>query len=154
MAGNGPSVLPFPDALIERLPMVKSVRPFLMFHTEVKAEAAMRFYDSLFPDAKVEQIERWAAGEQGKEGAVKLGALSIAGQTIMFSDSPVSHAFNFTPSISLYVECDSADEVRRLAAGLREGGGREYMPVDAYGFSELFAWVGDRFGVTWQLNYG
>jgi predicted 3-demethylubiquinone-9 3-methyltransferase (glyoxalase superfamily) len=102
--------------------MAKSVRPFLMFHTDVNAERAMQFYASLFPNAKIDKLDRWSAGEQGKEGAVKLGAVTIAGQTIMFSDSPVPHAFNFTPSISLYVDCDSADEVRRLAAALQDGG--------------------------------
>ena len=35
---------------------------------------------------------------------------------------------------------------------LLAGGGRDYMPPDDYGFSRRFAWVGDRFGVTWQLN--
>jgi predicted 3-demethylubiquinone-9 3-methyltransferase (glyoxalase superfamily) len=133
--------------------MAKSVSPFLMFHTDGKAEAAMQFYASLFPNAKIAKLEHWGAGEQGKEGSVKLGVISIAGQTIMFSDSPVSHAFNFTPSISLYVECESADEVNRLSAALTRDGGNVYMAVGTYGFSERFAWVGDRFGVTWQLNF-
>ena len=31
-------------------------------------------------------------------------------------------------------------------------GGRVYMPVGGYGFSTRFGWVGDPFGVTWQLN--
>jgi len=133
--------------------MVHSLRPFVMFPKAAQAEEAMRFYASTFADAKIEKLERFGTGEHGKEGTVKSGLLSIAGQTIMFFDSPVSHAFDLTPAISFFVECESADEVRRLAAALGEGG-KDFMPVDNYGFSELFAWVGDRFGVTWQLNYG
>jgi predicted 3-demethylubiquinone-9 3-methyltransferase (glyoxalase superfamily) len=133
-------------------PMAKSVRPFVMFPKDAKAEQAMQFYASVFPNAKIEKLERFGAGEQGKEGTVKSGALSIAGQAIMFFDSPVRHAFDLTPAISFFVECDSADEVRRLAAALGEGG-EDLMPVDNYGFSELFAWVADRFGLTWQLSF-
>jgi predicted 3-demethylubiquinone-9 3-methyltransferase (glyoxalase superfamily) len=133
--------------------MIKSIRPFVMFPHDAKAEEAMQFYASVFPNAKIEKLDRFGAGEKGKQGTVKSGALSIAGQTILFLDSPVKHAFDLTPAISFYVECDSATEVRRLASALGEGG-KDFMPVDNYGFSELFAWVGDRFGVTWQLNFG
>jgi uncharacterized glyoxalase superfamily protein PhnB len=27
-----------------------------------------------------------------------------------------------------------------------------FMPLDDYGFSTRFGWVGDPHGVTWQLN--
>jgi hypothetical protein len=76
----------------------------------------MQFYASLFPNAKIEKLERFGAGEQGKEGTVKSGALSIAGQTILFLDSPVSHAFDLTPAISFYVECESAAAPPKCAA--------------------------------------
>lgn len=132
--------------------MLKSVRPFVMFPKDAKAEEAMQFYASVFPGAKIDKLERFGAGEQGMEGTVKSGALTIAGQSIMFFDSPVRHAFDLTPAISFFIECESAAELRHLAAVLGEGG-KDFMPVDNYGFSELFAWVGDRFGVTWQLNF-
>jgi len=31
--------------------------------------------------------------------------------------------------------------------------GKALMPLDNYGFSKQFAWVQDRFGVSWQLSY-
>jgi predicted 3-demethylubiquinone-9 3-methyltransferase (glyoxalase superfamily) len=115
------------------------------------AEAAMKFYVSQFPDGRIVDITRYGAGENGPEGSVMKATFSIAGQTVMCIDSPVTHAFDFTASFSLFITCDSEDELRRLAGALGEGG-KVYMPIDNYGFSRLFAWVGDRYGVSWQLN--
>ena len=50
---------------------------------------------------------------------------------------------------SVMVDCDSAAEQQRLFDALAQGG-RVYMPLDDYGFGP-FGWVGDRFGLTWQL---
>ncbi len=47
--------------------------------------------------------------------------------------------------------CSSEEQIDRLSVTLGEGG-KVYMPLGDYGFSRKFAWVGDRFGVTWQLN--
>ena len=69
----------------------------------------------------------------------------------MCFDSPVKHAFTFTPASSLFVECESEDEIDRIAAALGDGGA-VLMPLADYGFSRRFTWLNDRFGVSWQLN--
>jgi uncharacterized glyoxalase superfamily protein PhnB len=45
-----------------------------------------------------------------------------------------------------------AEELDRVFVALSEGG-RVLMPPDNYGFSERFTWTGDRFGVSWQLDW-
>ena len=130
--------------------MASSVLPFLMFQGQT-AEAAMTFYASLFTDARIEGVERFGPGEQGPEGSIKGAFLTIAGQTVRFLGSPVAHGFTFTPASSLFVECEGEDEFNRLSAALAEGG-QTLMPPCAYGFSAAFAWVNDRFGVSWQIN--
>ena len=130
--------------------MAKSVSPFLMFQDEV-AEAAMNFYVSLFPGSSIPAIERFGPEGPGKEGSVMTGILNLNGQTIMCLDSPVKHAFTFTPATSLFVECDSAEEIDRLFTALSEGG-QVLMPLDGYPFARRFGWINDRFGVSWQLR--
>lgn len=88
------------------------ITTFLMF--EGSAEAAMNFYISLFPRSQVVSIDRYAAGELGKEGSVKKAIFEINGSRLMCIDSPAPHAFTFTPSISLFVDCDEASEIDRL----------------------------------------
>ena len=128
---------------------MESIRPFLMFQGE--AEAAMNFYASLFPDTRITDIQRYGPGAPGKEGSVIRATLSIAGQSVMCIDSPVKHAFTFTPAFSFFIECSSEEELGRLLAALSEQGAT-LMPRGNYGFSRQFAWVNDRFGVSWQLN--
>ncbi|MEI3851277.1 MULTISPECIES: VOC family protein [unclassified Ensifer] len=123
--------------------MVASVTPFLMFQ-DGAAEAAMAFYMSLFPNAEV-------LGEQGPEGSIKVALFRLGAQRVKCIDSPVKHAFDFTPSFSFFVECQSEDEIITLATMLAEEGA-VLMPLDNYGFSQRFSWVNDRFGVSWQLN--
>ena len=131
--------------------MTDTVRPFLMFQGG-EGSAALDFYLSLFPDARVDAMERYAAGDPGPEGTIKVARFTIGGQSVMCSDSFIKHAFTFTPSISFFIDCNSEARVRELADRLKDGG-QELMPVGNYGFSRLFAWVDDRFGVSWQINY-
>jgi predicted 3-demethylubiquinone-9 3-methyltransferase (glyoxalase superfamily) len=128
--------------------MPQKIRTFLMF--EGQAEQAMNFYLSLFKNTRIVDIARYGPGEPGAEGSVMLAVFSLDGQEFMCIDSPAKHAFAFTPSMSLFVSCETAAEVDALFAKLSDGG-QVMMPLDKYPFSDRFAWVSDRFGVSWQL---
>jgi predicted 3-demethylubiquinone-9 3-methyltransferase (glyoxalase superfamily) len=127
-----------------------NVRPFLMFQGN-NAEQAMQLYVSLIPRSQIVNIVRYGAAGPGAEGSVMKATLSIAGQEVMCIDSPVKHAFSFTPSFSFFVDCESEQQLREIAAALGEGGG-VLMELANYGFSRQFTWLNDRYGVSWQLN--
>lgn len=129
--------------------MALSATPFLMF--EGRAEEAMRFYLDAFNGSSITDLELYEEGEGGTVGTVKRASLLLAGQELRFFDSPVKHAFTFTPAFSIFVECEDSEELERAASLLSDGGG-VLMPLDDYGFSKRFTWVNDRFGVSWQLN--
>jgi predicted 3-demethylubiquinone-9 3-methyltransferase (glyoxalase superfamily) len=126
------------------------VTPFLMFQ-HGKASAALDFYLDTLPGARVEGLERYGSADTGPEGGIKAARLIVAGQTLRLFDSPAPHGFDFTPSISFFIDCTSEAQLRDLADRLGAEGG-VLMPVGSYGFSQLFGWVADRFGVSWQLN--
>lgn len=123
--------------------------PFLMF--EGRAEEALTFYCATVPHSRIVDLQRYGTEGPGKEGSVSMARAVIADLEVMATDSPVHHAFTFTPSLSLFVDCTSEAEQERLVATLGDGGGT-LMPLDNYGFSRRFAWVNDRFGVSWQIN--
>ncbi len=132
---------------------MKQITTFLMFvgDSHGRAEEAINFYVSLFPDSTIDAIERYGAGDTDPEGTVRQALFTINGQQFRAMDSAAAHQFTFTPAISLYIECGSHDELTRLYQRLAENG-QPLMPLDNYGFSQLFGWVNDRFGVSWQLN--
>jgi len=127
----------------------RKITTFLMF--EGNAEEAMNFYLSLFDDAEIISITRYGADGPGADGSVQHASFSLAGERFMCIDSPMKHEFTFTPSMSLFVQCEDEAEIDRLYAALAEQGA-ELMPLGNYGFSAKFGWVNDRFGVSWQLN--
>ncbi len=121
--------------------------PFLMFQGQ--AQDALALYRSAFPD--YEELVLQEHPEGAMAGQVAMARIRIGGLEIMLHDSPPVHNFSFTPSTSTFIVCDDEAQLRDIAAKLGDGG-KVLMPVDSYGFSTLFTWVADRFGVSWQLN--
>jgi predicted 3-demethylubiquinone-9 3-methyltransferase (glyoxalase superfamily) len=117
-----------------------------------RAEEAMNFYTGLFDDSGIDVIERYGADSAELSGQVVHARFRIMGQLVMAMDSAPVHAFTFTPSSSFFVTCESEMEVDRLFAALSEDGG-VLMELDSYPFAKRYAWVNDRFGVSWQLVF-
>jgi predicted 3-demethylubiquinone-9 3-methyltransferase (glyoxalase superfamily) len=116
-----------------------------------RAEEAMNLYTLLFKQSAILSITRYGANEAGAEGSVQYATFTLNGQEFMCIDSSAQHAFTFTPSISLYVRCDTEEEIDTVFARLLQDG-QIFMPLDRYPFSKKFGWVSDKFGVSWQLN--
>jgi len=125
-------------------------RTFMTFQGGA-ASAALELYEDVFADFELVEIERYGPGDAGADGTVKAARFRLAGSDFGCADSPVDHAWGFTPAISVWIECDDEAELEHLFGRLSDGG-QVYMPLDGYGFSTRFGWVGDAHGVTWQLN--
>jgi predicted 3-demethylubiquinone-9 3-methyltransferase (glyoxalase superfamily) len=129
--------------------MSERMRPFLMFQGQ--AEEALRFYVSVISDSEILDLRLRGPDTPGVEGTVLGGEARIGGQTVMVFDSPVEHAFGFTPRISFFVEAEDEADIDRIYGALAEGG-QVLMELADHGFSRRFGWVNDRFGVSWQIN--
>jgi predicted 3-demethylubiquinone-9 3-methyltransferase (glyoxalase superfamily) len=115
-----------------------------------RAEEAIGFYVGLFKDSAIDMIEHYGPGYPGPEGQVVHAEFRLKGQLFMAMDSVVPQDYTFNPAVSLFVDCDDEGEIDRLFAALSEGG-RVLMGLGVYPFAQKYAWVEDRFGVSWQL---
>lgn len=133
---------------------------FLAFHGN--AEEAMEFYTSLFEDSEVRQVIRARAEDPGwEEGTLQHAIFTLAGQQLMCINTPPPgnhlhriapwHEFSFNPGFTIYVQRETDEDFDRLYEALTEKG-QIYLPAASYGFSPKFAWVTDRYGISWRLN--
>ncbi|PGV31978.1 hypothetical protein COD75_24565 [Bacillus anthracis] len=127
----------------------QKITTFLMF--EGKAEEAMNFYTSLFDQSEIVNISRYDENGPGKESTVIHATFTLHGQEFMCIDSYVNHNFTFTPAMSLYVTCDTEEEIETAFNKLAQDGA-VLMPLGAYPFSKRFGWLNDKYGVSWQLT--
>lgn len=127
--------------------MATNIRTHLTF--DGTAEAAMNFYVDLFPRSEVIKVFHYDEGES--KGKIQYAFFTLAGREFICIDTPIKHDWGFTPAISIFVDCESEEELERLYSALAADG-KILMPLDNWGFSQRFGWVSDRFGVSWQLN--
>jgi predicted 3-demethylubiquinone-9 3-methyltransferase (glyoxalase superfamily) len=120
----------------------KPVTPSFLFNgkQQGKAEEAINFWTSQFPNSKINFLSRYEAGEQGPLGQLKFGSFTLEGLDFIAMDSghPMDEPFSW--GISMFVNCDTQQEVDAFWDGLAEGGTHERC-----------GWLKDKFGVSWQI---
>ncbi len=99
---------------------MQKITTFLWFDDD--AEEAMKFYVSLFKNSKILSTNRYPEGSPGKAGTLMTGSFQLEGQEFMALNG--GPEFPFTEAISLFVNCESQQEVDDLWAKLTAGGGR------------------------------
>ena len=116
---------------------MQKITPFLWFDNQ--AEAAAKFYASVFPNSKILKMARYGEAGPGPKGSVMTVEFELAGQRmIALNGGP---QFKFTEAISLSVDCKDQKEVDHYWTKLSQGG-RESM----------CGWLKDRYGLSWQVN--
>jgi predicted 3-demethylubiquinone-9 3-methyltransferase (glyoxalase superfamily) len=119
------------------------IAPHLWFDNQ--AQEAAEFYTSVFPDSKVTHVNTIRNTPSGDCDTV---SFQLAGQPFMaISAGPM---FKFNPAISFIVHVDGRQALEKIWQQF-SGGGAVLMPLDKYPFSELYGWLQDKFGISWQL---
>lgn len=126
------------------------IRPCLWFDNQ--AEEAAKFYCSIFPNSKMGTVARYGESSAKASGrpkdSVMTALFDLDGLELMALNGGPN--FEINPSISLFVALDSAEKVVSLHEKLMDGG-TELMPLDKYFFAAKYAWVQDKYGMSWQL---
>lgn len=114
------------------------ISPCLWF--DGQAEEAARFYTSLFPDSRIDNVDRSAADTpSGPEGMVITVSFTLGGRSFIGLNG--GDDFKFSEAISMSIDCEDQAEVDRYWAALIENGGEP----------SVCGWLKDRFGLSWQV---
>jgi predicted 3-demethylubiquinone-9 3-methyltransferase (glyoxalase superfamily) len=115
---------------------MQKITPFLWFNDQ--AEEAANFYVSLFKNSKITSVNRYGEAGPGPKGSVMIVTFQLEGQEfIALNGGP---QFQFTPSISLYVNCETQAEVDQL-----------WDTLSVNGRKDRCGWLQDKYGLSWQI---
>src|SRR5437870_9928868 len=98
----------------------------------------MHFYVSIFNNSKVISVSRYGEAGPGPKGSVMSAIFQLEGQTFYALNG--GPQFTFSPAISLFVSCETQEEVDELWEKLSEGGEKNKC-----------GWLRDKYGLSWQV---
>ena len=105
-----------------------------------KAQEAVKYYTSVFPDSKINSMHLYLPGEEQPEGNLKFGHFTLRGEMFSAMDGSGDHNYNFNEGVSLVVECDDQKEIDYF-----------WDKFISEGEESQCGWLKDKFGVSWQI---
>jgi predicted 3-demethylubiquinone-9 3-methyltransferase (glyoxalase superfamily) len=120
---------------VEKQAMQK-ITTFLWY--DDKAEEAANFYVSLFKNSKIKSVSRYGEAGPGPKGTAMTVSFQLEGQE--FTALNGGPHYKFTPAISLFVNCETQEEVDDLWEKLSAGGRKDRC-----------GWLQDKYGLSWQI---
>lgn len=130
---------------------MQKITPFLWFDNN--AEEAVNFYTALFDNSGTLNITRYneqsAAASGQKPGTAMTIAFKLEGQN--FTALNGGPHFRLNQSTSFFVYCESDSKIEKIYKKLCDGG-KVFFKLDKYDWSARYAWVQDKFGLSWQLD--
>jgi len=115
---------------------MQKITTFLWFDNQ--AEEAAKLYVSLFKNSKIGSISRYGDAGPGPKGSVMMVTFQLDGQEFMALNGGPD--YKFTPAMSLFVNCETQQEVDALWDKLSEGGRKDRC-----------GWLTDKYGLSWQI---
>jgi predicted 3-demethylubiquinone-9 3-methyltransferase (glyoxalase superfamily) len=115
---------------------MQKITPFLWF--DGNAEEAANFYISIFKNSKMGKISRYGDAGPGPKGSAMSVTFQLEGQEFYALNG--GPQFKFTPAISLFVNCETQQEVDEL-----------WEKLSAGGRTDRCGWLQDKFGLSWQI---
>ena len=115
---------------------MSKITPFLWFDNN--AEEAMNFYVSIFKNSKIVSMQRIENAGPSRKETVVTGTFELDGQRFMVLQA--GPLFKFTEAISMFVDCETQEEVDYFWEKLTAGGSESQC-----------GWLKDKFGLSWQI---
>src|SRR6266481_7695460 len=115
---------------------MQKITPFLWFNNNL--EEATNLYVSLFKNSKIVSVNRSGDAGPGAKGTVTGATFELDGQRFLALNG--GPHFTFTPAISMFVNCETQDEIDGLLEKLSGGGEKSRC-----------GWLKDKFGLSWQI---
>jgi predicted 3-demethylubiquinone-9 3-methyltransferase (glyoxalase superfamily) len=109
---------------------MQKIIPFLWFDNN--AEEAINFYVSIFKNSKVLSLT------PGPDGKILTATFQLEGHEFYALNG--GPRFKFTEAISLFVNCETQEEVDELWEKLSAGGEKS-----------MCGWLKDKYGLWWQI---
>ena len=113
-------------------------RPYTCLWFDGQAEEAARFYTSIFPNSKINEVARYPDAMPEMAGKVLTVMFEINGEQYMALNG--GPEFSFSEAFSIVVPCESQAEVDEFWSKLTAGGEES-----------MCGWLKDRFGLSWQI---